>query len=102
MAAKKKKAAKNAAKDDGPQKQLIASNKRARHDYHIDATWEAGIVLTGTQVKSLRDRGVSVIDGSCVDGVGELWMDAVHTAPCGEGTWLTLPALHNRHPDVTT
>src|SRR5690625_5634824 len=72
MAAKKKKAAKNAAKDDGPQKQLIASNKRARHDYHIDATWEAGIVLTGTEVKSLRDRGASLIDGYCYVEGGEL------------------------------
>ena len=43
----KKKAAKKAAADDGPSKKLIASNKRARHDYYIDQTWEAGIVLTG-------------------------------------------------------
>jgi len=96
MAAKKKKAAKNAAKDAGPQKQLIASNKRARHDYHIDATWEAGIVLTGTEVKSLRERGASLIDGYCFVEGGEVWMDAVHIAPYGQGTWTNHTARRKR------
>src|SRR5690625_6639022 len=70
-----KKATKHDAKVAGPHKQLIASNKRARQDYHIDATWEAGIVLTGTEVKSLRDRGASLIDGYCYVEGGELWME---------------------------
>lgn len=99
MAAKKaaaKKAARNAAKEDGPQKKLIASNKRARHDYHIDETWEAGIVLTGTEVKSLRDRGASLIDGYCFIEGGEVWMDAVHIAPYGQGTWTNHAARRKR------
>ncbi|MFC7376274.1 SsrA-binding protein SmpB [Brachybacterium sp. GCM10030267] len=86
MAAKKA-AAKKTGTADGPEKKLIASNKRARHDYFIDATWEAGIALTGTEVKSLRERGASLVDGYCyVDG-GEVWMDAVHIAPYVKGTW---------------
>ncbi len=90
-----KKAAK-AVKDDGPRKQLIASNKKARHDYHIDDTIEAGVVLTGTEVKSLRDRGASLVDGFCsIDG-GEMWMEAVHIAPYVKGTWTNHAARRKR------
>ncbi|MDQ1465441.1 MAG: SsrA-binding protein, partial [Actinomycetota bacterium] len=42
---------------------LIASNKKARHDYHIDSVYEAGLVLTGTEVKSLRLGRASLVDG---------------------------------------
>ena len=91
MATKAEKKATEAAKRqgaaDGPVKKLIASNKKARHDYHIDDTWEAGIVLTGTEVKSLRDRGASLVDGYCYLDGGEVWMDAVHIAPYVKGTW---------------
>ncbi|GAA1489886.1 SsrA-binding protein SmpB [Brachybacterium sacelli] len=83
----KKGSAKKAATDSGPEKRLIASNKRAYHDFFIDATWEAGIVLTGTEVKSLRDRGASLVDGYCYVEGGEVWMDAVHIAPYVKGTW---------------
>jgi len=85
-----------AATDDGPVKKLIASNKRARHDYFIDDTWEAGIVLTGTEVKSLRDRGASLIDGYCFIEGGEVWMDAVHIAPYVKGTWTNHAARRKR------
>ncbi|GAA1302972.1 MAG: SsrA-binding protein SmpB [Brachybacterium tyrofermentans] len=95
MAAKKS-AAKKAAPEDGPAKKLIASNKRARHDYYIDATWEAGIVLTGTEVKSLRDRGASLIDGYCFVEGREVWMDAVHIAPYVKGTWTNHAARRKR------
>ncbi|MGY5765984.1 SsrA-binding protein SmpB [Brachybacterium sp. DNPG3] len=93
MAAKQ---AKNQAKDEGPRKQLIASNKKARHDYHIDQTWEAGIVLTGTEVKSLRDRGASLVDGFCYIEGGEMWMEAVHIAPYVKGTWTNHAARRKR------
>lgn len=87
MSAKKGAAKKKAATDSGPEKRIIASNKRAYHDFFIDATWEAGIVLTGTEVKSLRDRGASLIDGYCFVEGGEVWMDSVHIAPYVMGTW---------------
>ncbi|MCS6710980.1 SsrA-binding protein SmpB [Brachybacterium sp. EF45031] len=81
---------------DGPKKTLIASNKKARHDYHIDDTYEAGIVLTGTEVKSLRDRGASLVDGYCYIEGGEMWMEAVHIAPYVKGTWTNHAARRKR------
>lgn len=94
--ATKKTAATKTAKGDGPEKKLIASNKRARHDYFIDDTWEAGVVLTGTEVKSLRDRGASLVDGYCYVEGGEVWMDAVHIAPYVKGTWTNHAARRKR------
>lgn len=91
-----KKNAAQAAPSDAPRKQLIASNKKARHDYHIDDTYEAGIVLTGTEVKSLRDRGASLVDGYCFIEGGEMWMDAVHIAPYVKGTWTNHAARRKR------
>lgn len=95
-AAKGAKKQKSAGQGEGPVKRLIASNKKARHDYHIDDTWEAGIVLTGTEVKSLRDRGASLVDGYCYLENGEVWMDAVHIAPYVKGTWTNHAARRKR------
>ena len=95
MAAKKA-ATKKAGAHDGPRKMLIASNKRARHDYFIDHTWEAGIVLSGTEVKSLRDRGASLIDGYCYVDAGEVWLDNAHIAPYVKGTWTNHAARRKR------
>lgn len=81
---------------DGPRKALIASNKKALHDYHVDDTYEAGIVLTGTEVKSLRDRGASLVDGFCYLEGGELWMESVHIAPYVKGTWTNHAARRKR------
>ncbi len=91
-----KKAATKTAAGEGPQKKLIASNKRALHDYFIDQTWEAGIVLTGTEVKSLRDRGASLVDGYCYVEGGEVWMDNAHIAPYVKGTWTNHAARRKR------
>ena len=44
-------------------RKLVAQNKKARHDYHIEATYEAGLVLTGTEVKALRAGRASLVDG---------------------------------------
>ena len=66
---------------------VVASNRRARHDYSIEDTYEAGLVLTGTEVKSLRQGRASLVDGyAFVDG-GEAWLDAVHIPEYNEGTW---------------
>jgi SsrA-binding protein len=65
----------------------IASNRKAYHDYSIEDTWEAGIVLTGTEVKALRAGRASLVDGYAeVDG-GEVWMIGVHIAEYSQGTW---------------
>jgi SsrA-binding protein len=73
------------AKETG--RKLIAQNKKARHDYHIDDTYEAGIVLQGTEVKSLRAGRASLVDGFAeVDG-GEVFLHQVHIPTYTEGTW---------------
>ena len=66
---------------------VVATNRRARHDYTIEDTFEAGLVLTGTEVKSLRMGRASLVDGyAFVDG-GEAWLDAVHIPEYADGTW---------------
>jgi SsrA-binding protein len=68
-------------------RKLIAQNRKARHDYHIDDTFEAGLVLTGTEVKSLRAGHASLIDGFAHIREGEAWLAGVHIAEYTEGTW---------------
>jgi SsrA-binding protein len=66
---------------------VVARNKRARHDYHLEGTWEAGIVLHGTEVKSLRAGRASLVDGFVdIDG-GEAWMLNVHIPPYSQSSW---------------
>ena len=65
----------------------IASNRKAYHDYSIEDTWEAGVVLTGTEVKALRAGRASLIDGFAEVEGGEVWMIGVHIAEYSQGTW---------------
>ncbi|WP_199424017.1 SsrA-binding protein SmpB [Actinotalea solisilvae] len=73
------------AKETG--RKLVASNKKARHDYHIDDTFEAGLVLTGTEVKALRAGRASLVDGFASIDRGEAWLEGVHIPEYTEGTW---------------
>jgi len=66
---------------------LVAQNRRARHDYHIEDTFEAGLVLTGTEVKSLREGRASLIDGYASVANGEVWLHNVHIPQYTQGTW---------------
>ncbi|MEV1145067.1 SsrA-binding protein SmpB [Micromonospora sp. NPDC049799] len=66
---------------------LIASNKKARHDYTVLKTYEAGLVLAGTEVKSLRERRVSLVDAFAQERDGELMLYGLHIAEYGYGTW---------------
>jgi len=59
-------------------KKLIAQNKKARHDFSIEDVYECGIVLTGTEVKSLRAGRASLIDGFAMIENGELWLHGVN------------------------
>lgn len=70
-----------------PTKQLIASNKRARHDYAIEDVYEAGIVLSGTEVKALRAGRASLTDGFVLIDRGEAWLEGVHISEYTQGTW---------------
>lgn len=66
---------------------VVATNRRARHEYTIEKTYEAGLVLTGTEVKSLRQGRANLSDGyAYIDG-GEAWLDAVHIPEYSQGTW---------------
>jgi SsrA-binding protein len=68
-------------------RKLIAANKKARYDYFIEDTFEAGMVLRGTEVKSLRAGRASLIDGYAFLRGGELWLAGVHIPEYTEGTW---------------
>jgi len=70
---------------DQPERQSIARNRRARYDYHILDSWEAGIVLTGTEVKSLRNGKANLSDAYGVVKDGELWLLNLHISPYEQG-----------------
>jgi SsrA-binding protein len=63
----------------------IARNKRARHDYHIMETWEAGLVLTGTEVKALREGKANIGDSYGVVRGGEVYLLNMHISPYERG-----------------
>ena len=68
-------------------RKVIARNRRARFDYRIEDTYEAGLVLTGTEVKSLRAGRASLTDGFAQISDGEVWLHNVHIPQYTEGTW---------------
>ena len=66
---------------------VVASNRAARHDYFIDDTYEAGLVLRGTEVKALRMGRASIVDGYVhVEGT-EAWLENIHIPEYVQGTW---------------
>ncbi|MFD8996918.1 SsrA-binding protein SmpB [Streptomyces abikoensis] len=77
-------------------RKLVAQNKKARHDYHILTTYECGLVLTGTEVKSLRQGRSSLVDGFVqIDG-GEAWLHNAHIPEYAQGTWTNHSARRKR------
>lgn len=68
-------------------RQVIASNRKARHNYNIKDTYEAGMSLMGTEVKSLRDGQASIVDGFAMFSGDELWLENVYIPEYGYGTW---------------
>ena len=68
-------------------RKVIASNRRARHDYEILDTYEAGIVLTGTEVKSLRAGRASLTDAFASVDDGEVWLRNLHIPEYTQGSW---------------
>ena len=75
---------------------LIAQNKKAFHDFHIEETLEAGIVLTGTEVKSLRDGRANLRDSYAVIRNGELWALGIHISPYAMGNIFNHDPLRER------
>lgn len=68
-------------------RKIVAQNRKARHDYHIDDTLEAGLVLVGTEVKSLRAGRATLVDGFAEITQGEAFLHGVHIPEYTEGTW---------------
>ena len=68
-------------------RKLVASNRKARHDYVIEDVYEAGVVLMGTEVKALRAGRASLVDGFASVDDGEVWLEGVHIPEYSQGTW---------------
>lgn len=68
-------------------RKVVASNRKARHDYLIEDTLEAGLVLTGTEVKALRAGRASLVDGFVSITDGQAYLEAVHIPEYSQGTW---------------
>ena len=84
------------AKEKETGRKLVAQNKKARHDFHIEDTFEAGLVLTGTEVKSLRAGRASLVDGFGEIERGEAWLLGVHIPEYTQGTWTNHSARRKR------
>ena len=69
------------------EKKTIAKNRRAFHEYEILETYEAGLVLTGTEVRSLRENNCQLTDCYALIRGGEAWLHGVHIAPYRNGGW---------------
>jgi SsrA-binding protein len=67
--------------------QVVATNRKARHNYAILDTFEAGVALMGTEVKALREGRASLVDGYATIEDGEVWLQGVHIAEYAQGTW---------------
>lgn len=76
--------------------QIVASNRRARHNYTILDTYEAGIALMGTEVKSLRDGTASLADAFATVDDGEIWLRNLHIPEYHHGTWTNHAPRRNR------
>ena len=77
-------------------RKLVAANKKARHDYFIEATYEAGIVLTGTEIKSVRAGKVSIKESYAKVENGELIIYGMHISPYEQGNRYTVEPLRPR------
>lgn len=68
-------------------RKVVASNRKAHHDYSILDTYEAGMALTGTEVKSLRAGRASLVDAFAQERNGELYLHGMHIPEYVQGTW---------------
>ncbi|HEX3545288.1 MAG TPA: SsrA-binding protein SmpB [Mycobacterium sp.] len=88
--------AKKASPAKSGKNQIIATNRRARHNYSIIDTYEAGIQLVGTEVKSLRDGQASLADAFATVDDGEVWLRNLHIPEYHHGTWTNHAPRRNR------
>jgi len=76
--------------------QIVASNRKARHNYSILETFEAGVQLVGTEVKSLRDGQASLADSFATVDDGEIWLRNLHIPEYHHGSWTNHAPRRNR------
>ena len=103
----RKAAAAKKAGDAKGGKRVIATNRKARHNYSVEEVFEAGVVLTGTEVKSLREGQASLADAFATVDDGEVWLRNLHIPEYHHGTWTNHTPrrtrkllLHRRQIDV--
>ena len=87
---------KKASQNSGPPRQVVATNRKARHDYSILDVFEAGVVLAGTEVKSLREGKASLVDAFATVDDGEVWLRNMHIPEYHHGTWTNHAPRRNR------
>jgi SsrA-binding protein len=92
----RKAAAAKKAGDAKGGKKIIASNRKARHNFSILEVFEAGVVLTGTEVKSLREGNASMADSFATVDDGEIWLRNLHIPEYHHGSWTNHPPRRNR------
>jgi SsrA-binding protein len=92
----RKAAAAKKAGDAKGGKRIIASNRKARHNYSVLEVFEAGIALVGTEVKSLRESQASMADAFATVDDGEVWLRNLHIAEYHHGTWTNHAPRRNR------
>jgi len=80
----------------GGGKRVIATNRKARHNYAVEEVFECGVVLTGTEVKSLREGTASMADAFATVDDGEIWLRNLHIAEYHHGTWTNHAPRRNR------
>ncbi|MGN0659892.1 MAG: SsrA-binding protein SmpB [Emergencia sp.] len=78
------------------EKKMVASNKKARHDYFIEEVYEAGIVLTGTEIKSVRGGKVSIKESYAKIEKGEMWIYGMNISPYEQGNRFNVDPLRPR------
>ena len=78
------------------QKKIIANNKKARHDYFVEEVYEAGIVLTGTEIKSIRKGRVNLKESFARVEQGEIWVYGMHISPYEQGNRYNVDPLRTR------
>ncbi len=76
--------------------QLVTTNRKARHDYTILDTYEAGLVLKGTEVKSLRQGKANLTDGYAMLKHGEMWLLGMHISPYEQGSYSNVDPVRSR------
>ena len=76
--------------------QIVATNRKARHNYSILDVYEAGIVLVGTEVKSLREGQASLADAFATVDDGDVWLRNLHIAEYHHGSWTNHAPRRNR------